>query len=72
MSASKTDITMQDLLAGAFQAILRGDTGERDRLCAQAEKAFGDRESVPFDEVVSLEPRHVLQRAVHRPEEVPE
>lgn len=36
----RTEITIQDLLAGAFQALLRGDTAERDKLCAMATKTF--------------------------------
>jgi hypothetical protein len=39
--ATKTDITMHGLLAGAFHALVRGDTAERERLCAQAQKASG-------------------------------
>ena len=36
----ETTLTVQDCLAGAFQAILRGDTAERDKLCALAERTF--------------------------------
>ena len=30
--------TTEDCLRGAFAALLRGDTAERDRLCARAER----------------------------------
>ena len=45
--SDETTITVQDCLAGAFQALLRGDTAERDRLCAMAERAFKD-DSTPI------------------------
>lgn len=54
MGASRTDITMQDVLAGAFQALLPWGYGGAE-LCAQAEKAFRGRESVPLDEPISLD-----------------
>lgn len=40
LKGDETTITLQDTLAGAFQALLRGDTGERDKLCALAERTF--------------------------------
>lgn len=48
--ASETKITAEDCLKGAFAALLRGDTAERDRLCALAERSFrlGETE-VPAD-----------------------
>ena len=36
----ETDLTINDCLASAFQALLRGDLEERDKLCAMAERAF--------------------------------
>lgn len=53
--SKKTDITIQDCLAGAFQALLRGDTAERDQLCALAERAFAGRESLPADTSVLID-----------------
>ena len=52
----KTDLTLQDCLAGAFQAILRGDTGTRDVLCAMAEREFvrSGNQSLPGDTVITL------------------
>lgn len=38
----KTTITLEDTLAAAFQAILRGDTVDRDKLCSMAERTFID------------------------------
>jgi hypothetical protein len=57
MTAKKTEITLQDCLAGAFQALLRGDTAERDRLCALAERAFqsSTQDALPADSVVTIE-----------------
>lgn len=40
MSNDKTNLTIQDALSGAFQALLRGDTASRDKLCAMAERTF--------------------------------
>lgn len=55
--AEKTDITVEDCLRGAFAALLRGDTDERDRLCAMAERAFPDsQESIPGDTPVPIGP----------------
>ncbi len=51
--ADKTDMTVKDCLQGAFQALLRGDTHQRDVLCAMAEKAFKPGEtSCPGDRSV--------------------
>lgn len=36
----ENEITVKDCLAGAFQALLRGDTKERDRLCQLAQMGF--------------------------------
>lgn len=47
--SDKTELTVQDCMAGAFQALLRGDTAERDRLCALTERALAGRDSVPAD-----------------------
>jgi hypothetical protein len=44
----KTDLTVQDCLAGAFQALLRGDTAGRDALCAMAERAFQQHGNQPL------------------------
>lgn len=51
MSAELTKITLKDCLAGAFQALLQGDTKTRDELCAMAETAFGNKivHSLPDD-----------------------
>jgi hypothetical protein len=38
--------TPEALLRAAFQALLRGDTAERDRLCALAEAAIDRAERV--------------------------
>lgn len=35
-----TEQTSHDYLRAAFQALLRGDTAERDRLCREAESAI--------------------------------
>lgn len=53
--SNKTDITLQDCLAGAFQALLRGDTNERDKLCALAERAFKNNNSLPRDTPVLVD-----------------
>lgn len=45
--SDETRFTLQDCVAGAFQALLRGDTAERDRLCAIAEGAFAGEEELP-------------------------
>lgn len=47
-STDQTTLTVQDCMAGAFQALLRGDTAERDRLCAMVERTMKG-ESVPSD-----------------------
>jgi hypothetical protein len=47
MTGTKTTITVEDCLKGAFQALLRGDTADRDRLCAMAEKAMRGKPCVP-------------------------
>lgn len=49
MTAEKTVLTVGDYMAGAFQALLRGDLAERDRLCALAMTAFGGQESIAGD-----------------------
>jgi len=46
------DITVGDCLQGAFAALLRGDTDERDRLCQLAKMGFGDDETVPADKSI--------------------
>lgn len=53
-SDKETVLTVQDCMAGAFQALLRGDTAERDKLCAMAERAFKTNEEVPADTPVPL------------------
>jgi len=40
------DITVGDCLQGAFAALLRGDTDERDKLCNLAQIGFGDEKTV--------------------------
>ena len=45
----KTITTLQDCLAGAFQALLMGDSDERDKLCAMAERTFAGCDSVSGD-----------------------
>lgn len=54
--SDETKITVQDCLAGAFQALLRGDTHQRDVLCAMAEKAFHvtGESSLPGDTVIEI------------------
>ncbi len=54
MSGQGTKITIDDCMKAAFQALLRGDTAERDRLCHAAATAFCGRESVPADTPVDL------------------
>ena len=54
--ASKTEITVQDCLRGAWQALLKGDTDTRDILCAMAERAFDGPGSVPGDTPVPIRP----------------
>ena len=46
---TKTELTGQDCMAGAFQALMRGDLAERDRLCALARRAFAGRDAVAAD-----------------------
>ncbi len=41
----KTTITVGDCVSAAFQALLRGDLEERDKLCAMAERAFTNNSS---------------------------
>lgn len=45
----KSDITIEDCLKGAFQALLRGDLEERDRLCKLAEIGFNGENEAPKD-----------------------
>lgn len=54
MTANKTNITVEDCLRGAFQALLRGDTATRNRLCDAAMKAVraGEQE-MPADRPVN-------------------
>lgn len=50
-----TEITVQDCLRGAWQALLMGNTADRDKLCAMAERAFkGSNEPIPGDTPVPL------------------
>lgn len=42
----ETKITLEDCLKGAFQALLKGDTAERDRLCALAERTFNNHGNI--------------------------
>ena len=51
----KTNLTVQDCLAGAVQALLRGDLTERDRLCALADRAMAGRDAVPADTPVLVD-----------------
>ncbi len=55
--AEKTEITVQDCMQGAWQALLRGDTDERDKLCALAERAFAGKQTVPLDTPVPFNPK---------------
>ena len=57
MSGKQADFNLQDCLAGAFQALLRGDTVERDKLCALAERAFETtgKDVLPGDTSVLIE-----------------
>ena len=50
IKTEKTDLTVRDCLAGAFQALLRGDTAGRDTLCAMAERAFQKHGNQPLSE----------------------
>ena len=54
--SDETDITIKDALSGAFQALLRGDTGTRDVLCALAERTFQENGNadLPGDTVINL------------------
>ena len=36
--ADKTTLTVEDCMKAAFQALLRGDTDQRDKLCALVER----------------------------------
>lgn len=46
--SDKTESTVKNCMVAAFQALLRGDIAERDRLCAMVERTMkGD--SVPGD-----------------------
>jgi len=38
----QTDITVHDCLKAAWEALLRGDTEERDRLCNLAKMGMGE------------------------------
>ncbi len=53
-TTEKTELTVQDCLAAAFQALLRGDYAERDKLCAMAERAFRDDQPLPGNTPVPL------------------
>jgi len=54
--SNETDITIQDALSGAFQALLRGDTDTRDALCALAERTFQNhgKSELAADTVIKL------------------
>lgn len=52
--SEKTDITAQDALRGAWQALIRGDTTSRDTLCALVERQMGTRSTISGDEVILL------------------
>ena len=52
--SDKTVLTVQDCLAGAFQALLRGDLAERDKLCAMAERAFDSNEAIAGDKPIPM------------------
>jgi len=47
--STKTDITIEDCVKGAWQALLRGDLEERDRLCNLAEIGFNGEKVAPKD-----------------------
>ena len=68
-------ITVGDCMRSAFEALLRGDTDERDRLCRLAETAFGSHDWVPLNtpvaEVRSL-PAVIYLPAPDRPAPVQE
>jgi len=57
--SEKTKITVQDVMASAFQALLRGDTAERDVLCAMVEKEFAETgaEFLTTDHEISFSPK---------------
>jgi hypothetical protein len=51
-----TTITVHDLMASAFAAVLRGDLEERDRLVSIVRQCFPDGvESIPSDATIPLE-----------------
>lgn len=55
--ANKTEITVDDCLKGAWQALLKGDTETRDKLCAMVERAFDGQESIPGNTIVPMNPK---------------
>lgn len=51
---TEPDITLEDVMQAAWEAILRGDFKERDRLCELAMMTFnGKSEPLPGDTLIS-------------------
>jgi hypothetical protein len=55
-AAMSLETTSQDCLRGAWAALLRGETGERDRLCARAEKLLeAERMASAVEKVLAVD-----------------
>jgi len=50
--ASKTEITIEDCMKGAMEALLRGDFKERDRLCDIALLGFNGKEKADINQSI--------------------
>lgn len=57
----KTDITIEDCLKGAWQALLNGDTKTRDTLCAMAEKTFVENNAEVLPANTSVLNRNIVE-----------
>jgi hypothetical protein len=56
MASDATVITVRDLLQSAFQALLRNDLAERDRLCGVLERAWpAGAQEIPNDTPIPYE-----------------
>lgn len=67
LDKEETALTVEDCMAAAFQALLRGDTAERDQLCAMAERAFKGNETIPGNTSCTAgEGRYALNEVEHQ------
>ena len=57
------DLTIQDCMKNAWQALLNGDTKGRDEWCAMAEKGFpNDVDDMPCDTPIPLNMKDVTPK----------